>query len=122
MVILSLAGCSRHDWQIQQHQEALQSLGSSARVIVQAWLDGQVSGTYTQTALEQIFRLIEQERAALASRPEMLIDERGARLSDTADHLERLVAAMVHAVRGADAAAAHRHLANIPIFNEPEAR
>lgn len=49
----------------------------------------------------------------------MLIDERGARLSDTADHLERLIADMSYAVRGANAVAVRERLAQLPISNEP---
>jgi hypothetical protein len=52
----------------------------------------------------------------------MLIDPRGARLSDSAEQLERVVAAMLHAVRGADAAAVRRQLATIPTFNGAEPR
>jgi hypothetical protein len=117
--IASSAACNREDRQIRQHQEALQSLGSTVRAIAGAWLDGRVSGTYAQTALERTFLLVEQERTSLASRPEMLIDERGARLSDTADHLERLIAGIQHAMRGANAVAVREGLADIPIYNGP---
>jgi hypothetical protein len=117
---LSASACIRHDRRIQQHQEALQSLGSTTKAIADAWLTGRVSGTYTHTALEQTFRLVEQERTALASAPERLIDPRGARLSDAADQLSRLVAEMMSDVRAADAAGVRSHLAALPIDHERE--
>jgi hypothetical protein len=109
--------CVRHDRRIQQHEEALQSLGSTARAIAQAWLDGHISGTYTETALQKTLSLVEQQRAALTSNAAMLIDSRGARLSDTADHLARLIAQMIGDVRASDAVGARSHLAMLPIFD-----
>jgi hypothetical protein len=120
-IILSAvaAGCSRQDQQIDQHLKALQSLESTVHAIASAWLDGQVSGTYAHTALDQTFVLVEAERAALASRPQMMIDRRGARLSDTADDLERLIAGLLQAVRGADAVTVRDRVARMPIDYEP---
>lgn len=112
---LSSAACGRQDSQIQQRRDALESLGATTHAVVDAWLDGHISGTYTQVALQRTFRLVEQERAALASRPEALIDRRGADLSDAADEFERRLAALLQAVRGADAVAARTHLANIAL-------
>ena len=117
---LSSAGCARQDSRIQQHREALDSLGATTHAVVGAWLDGRVSGTYTQVALERTFLMVERERAALASRPEALIDRRGADLADAADSLSRTVAALLHSVRGADGAAARAQLANIPLHSATE--
>ena len=116
---LGTAACSRHDRRLEQHQRALQSLGATTHAIAGAWLGGNASGTYTRTALEQTLLLLEQERAALAGRPAMLLDPRGAQLADTADLMARLIALIVNDVRAADAdGARRRHLATLPKYNE----
>lgn len=121
VVIAALAfspsGCGRQDTRLQQHQEALESLASTMTAIGEGWLAGDLSGTYTRTALEQTFRLVEQERASLASSPQSLLDPRGAHLSQAAERLSRLLAMMIADVRAADARSARRRLAEIPIMS-----
>ena len=119
--VLAGAGCSRMDERLAQRQEKLESLGATTRAIGDAWLAGSVSGTYTRTALRQTLRLVEQERSTLAATPEALRDPRGARLSQAAERLSRLVAAMSGDVGAADAASVRQRLADIPIA-PPERR
>jgi hypothetical protein len=114
-VAIAAAGCSREDERLQQHREKFESLGSSAKVIGEAWLAGSTSGTYTSTALEQTFLLVEKERSTLASSPDALVDPRGAELSQAAERLSRVIASMTRDVRAADAASVRLHLASIPI-------
>lgn len=115
---LTLPACARQDQRLQQHKEKFESLGSTTAAIGEAWLGGRVSGTYTHAALAQTFLLVEKERTALASTPEMLLDPRGASLSQAAERLSRLLAVLIRDVGGADAASARRHLADIPIMPE----
>jgi hypothetical protein len=81
-----------------------------------------VSGTYAHVALQQTFRLVEQQRAALARQPEALIDPRRAELANDADDVERTLAALIQAVDRADAAAARTHLADMPVGQAAERR
>src|SRR4051812_49900114 len=98
VVGLSAGACARQDARIQQHQERLESLGSTTAAIGRAWMDGDTSGTFTRTALEQTFLLVEQERSALAESPQALLDPRGAHLSQPADGLSRLLALTINDV------------------------
>lgn len=115
LVALIAAGCGRQDARLQQHQEKLESLGATTVAIAEAWLAGSTSGTYTRTALEQTLALVEQERTAVASAPETLLDPRGAHLSAAAERLSRLLAVIMHDVASADADAVRRHVAAVPI-------
>ena len=115
VLALTAAGCARQDTRLQQHRETLESLGATTAAIGDAWLSGRVSGTYTRTSLEQTLQLVEQERLAVAASPASLRDPRGAQLSQSAEHLSRLIAALDGDVGDADAASARQHLAAIPI-------
>lgn len=114
-VSITISGCGGQEQQLQQHQEKLESLGSSLKAISDAWLAGSVSGTYAVTALEQTSILVEQERRAFATEPDALLDPRGARLSQAAERLSRLLAATIRDVRTADAQRVRQHLTEIPI-------
>lgn len=118
--VMLCAGCSRQDARLEEHQKNLESLGATTKVIGEAWLSGDVSGTYTRTALEQTFYLVEQERAKLASKPEMLQDRRGAVLSQEAEKLSRLIASMIGDVSTADGDAARHRLAVLPIVPQEQ--
>lgn len=118
--VLLCAGCSRQDARLEEHKKNLESLGATTKVIAEAWLSGDVSGTYTRTALEQTFSLVEQERARLASKPEMLQDPRGATLSQDAERLSRLIASMIGDVGTANGDAARQRLASLPIVPQEQ--
>jgi hypothetical protein len=113
--LVFLVGCTRQDTRLEQHKKNLESLGATTKVIADAWLSGDVSGTYARTALDQTFYLVEQERAKLASRPEMLQDARGAALSEDAEQLSRLIAAIIGDVGSADDQSARQRLTSLPI-------
>jgi hypothetical protein len=113
-VSLAVAACGRLDEHLEHHRETFDSLGATTAAVSEAWLAGNVSGTYARTALDKTFRLVEQERAALAGSPQALVDPRGAQLSQAAERFSRLLAAMMHDVRGADVRSVRQHLTEIP--------
>jgi hypothetical protein len=113
IVAVLSAACTPLDQRLQQHHEKLASLAASAGAIGDAWLAGSTSGTYTTSALEQTFMLTEKERRALASAPEALADPRGAELSQSAERLSRLLAALRHDVRTSDTSSFRRHLSTV---------
>lgn len=115
LALLACAGCTRLDERLQQHQERLESLGATTAAVGEAWLAGRVSGTYARTALKQTYVLLEQERTALTSEPRALLDPRGARLSEAAERMSRLLAAMMDDVRRADGASVRTTLTRLPI-------
>jgi hypothetical protein len=115
IVALGSPGCGAQDSRLPQHEEKFESLGSTTRAIAEAWLAGNVSRTYALTALEKTYLLVEQERSALASAPQVLLNPGGARLSQAAERLSRLLAVMMHDVGAADRTSVRRHLVEIPI-------
>ena len=112
-VSLIVAECGRQDQRLHQHHQKLESLASSAAAMGNAWLSGSTSGTYTITALEQTYLLVETERAEMASTPDALVDPRGAELSQSAERLSRVLAAMRYDVRGSNASSVRQQLREI---------
>jgi hypothetical protein len=117
---MALAACTSQSDALEQHQEKLESLGASSAAIAEAWLGDTVSSKYTSTALEQIYQLVEQERTALAAKPQALADARGAYLSAAAERLSRLLAVMMQDVAHGDPAALRDHASKIPILPQPQ--
>jgi hypothetical protein len=111
---LGCTRCSGQETLVQQHQEKLESLASTATAIGEAWLAGRVSGTYARTALEEAFVLVEQERRAVTRSPRELLDPRAARLCQVAERLSRLVTLMLRDVLAVDALSVRQRLAEIP--------
>lgn len=116
--LLCASSCSRKDQQLVDHSEAFQSLSATATAVVDDWLNGSISGTYTLTALDQTYLLVEQERASMSSSASTVIDPRGAALADSASELAHHIALMMAAVRSADAASARRQLDDLPFHDE----
>ena len=114
ILALSAASCRNPNSRIQQRQEKFESLTASAQAIGEAWLTGSASTRYARAALGQTFVLIEQERQALASTPDLLIDTRGAELSEASERLARTVANLIQDVGAHDAASLQHHLADLP--------
>jgi hypothetical protein len=112
---LTAAACSRLDTRLDRHKQKFESLGETTAAICEAWLGGDVSGTYTRTALDQTFLLVEQERTALAASPEALLDPRGADLSQSGERLSRLIAILIHEIEGANDASVRQLLTRIPM-------
>jgi hypothetical protein len=118
---VAFSGCTQHDERLQQHQEKLESLTASAIAIGKARLSGSTSDTYTRAALERIFTFVEDERAALASVPETLLDPRGAKMSQSAERLSRVLAAMQHDVRESDARSLRQRVSDLSnLSSEPQ--
>jgi hypothetical protein len=114
-VLISSFGCVTQDARLQQHQEKLESLARTTEAVAAAWLAGSVSGTYAGTALEETSRLLEKERSALAGTPELLVDPRGARLSQRAERMSRLLGLMIHDVDAADGQALRQRITDLGI-------
>ena len=110
---LACGACGRTDRKLEQQRDSLKSLTASTAAIGEAWLAGSLSGTFTATALEQVFLLLEQQRQALAAAPNTLVDQRAVELSQAGEALARLLAAMMHDVRAADARAVREHLSRL---------
>jgi hypothetical protein len=113
LVLVATVGCSTQNTEIAQVTEKVASLRSTAIGIGEAWLKGDVSGTYAAGALEETFRLLEKTRTQLHSGPRLLVDPRGAQLSSRIEDLSRLIALLTADVDGSAASSARQHLEKI---------
>ena len=116
---VGLAACTSQSAQLQQHREKFESLGSSTAAIAEAWLNGSTNETYTSTALQQTFLLVEKERQALAAEPAALADTQGAELSQASEQLERVIADLLDGVRKDNRDTVGQRLHTIPISARP---
>src|SRR5215203_3833212 len=107
------SACSRQDKKLREVSDQLTSLRATTTALGAAWLAGDISGTYTSTALDQTFALIDRQRMSLDASPRAVVDPRGARLSQAGERLSRLVAVLQEDVHRSDADSARRHLAEV---------
>jgi len=112
LVAILVTGCSADD-QLRQHGDKIRSLRATTIAVADAWLHGDISGTYAHTALEQTFQLVEQERAAVAPTAEDLARPAANALVRTGEQLSREVTALARDVRAGDGAGARRHLGDL---------
>jgi hypothetical protein len=107
---LLMNGCTSKESDVQQHAEKLDSLRASAAAVVNAWLAGDASGSYTLATLERTFQLVEDERSAVAATPQDLVVPAANSVARHGEELERVLAALADAVGRRDGSGARRHL------------
>jgi cytochrome c oxidase assembly factor CtaG len=113
VVVLGASACRSQDAILKQQTKALASFGATVATVGDAWLAGSVSTTYTRTVLEQTLQLLETSRSELVASPRLLADAKGADLSQTADELSRIIAAVWKNVGDGDAITVRRQLAEL---------
>jgi hypothetical protein len=111
-MLVALTGCSRRDRELFEHTKTMRSLTATTTAIGEGWLAGSLSGTYTQTALERTFQLLEEDRRTLATSPRQRIDPRAEKIAQTGENLSRILVRLAEAVGSADAAAVRDRLAD----------
>jgi hypothetical protein len=112
-IATTASGCTGQDARLRKQREAFASLHATTERIGEAWLAGNVSGTYTYTAFEETLRLLDDQRASLTASPQALADARGGELSQNAERLSRLLALLMADVRRSDGSSARTHLAEL---------
>jgi len=95
---------------VQKHAQKVASLRATTRSVTEAWLQGNVSGTFAKGALDQTFQLVEQERAAVASTPADLARPHANALARDTEAIARAIAALSRDIQSRDGANARRHL------------
>jgi hypothetical protein len=118
---VTLSACTSHDGEVQKHAQKIASLRATTLSITEAWLQGHVTGTYAEAALEQTFQLVQQERAALASTPAQLAEPHANALARNSEEMSRVIAALAGDVHSRDGVNARRHLDDLRVAT-PEQR
>jgi hypothetical protein len=113
LITAALGACSSPEKQLEQSDKKIEGLRATAQTIGQAWLKGEVSERYASAAFQQTLQLLDKERATLTASPRLLLDPRGASVSRDAEHLSRVLAALIDDAHHGDDASARRHLADV---------
>ena len=116
MVLLpiAIAGCGSPETQLEAAQKKIEGLTATTHAVGDAWLNGDVSSTYSGTAFQQALQLLDQQRTSLNTSATLLLDPRGASLSREAEQLSRTLAALIEDTRNHDRVSARQHLAQVP--------
>jgi hypothetical protein len=115
MAAVAISACRSPDAQIQQHARKIASLRATTRSVVEAWLQGNVTGRYAEGALDQTFELLEAERTAVAATPADLARPHANVLARDAEATSRVIAALSRDIRTGDGANARRHLGDLRV-------
>jgi hypothetical protein len=108
-----MSGCGSTQDLINQQQKALISLSSTVTAVGKAWLEGNVSTTYSRTALETTARLLEKERAEIAASADALADPAVAAMSESQHQLARQISLLRKALEESDAATVRQLIAAV---------
>lgn len=118
LVVLSaslFAGCASPQDTIRQQREKLESLGASTQLLVDDWLAGHLQRRYARTALDALFQQVEQQRSALATKPETLADPQGATLSQQAEQLSSTIAGLEQDLERGDNSSLRARASHLPL-------
>ena len=118
IVMVATVACASRTRLMTQTAERVESLRSTTIGIGEAWLHGDVSGTYAKVALEETFRLLDKALIELHAEPPLLADPRGSSLSIRAEALGRGIARLMAHIEASEGPAAREDLAAITTLGE----
>jgi hypothetical protein len=113
MAAVLTTACAAANSDVEKHAEKMASLRASTVAVGESWLAGDVSGTYTRGALEQIFELVDQERAAVAANAEDLARPAADAVARDGEQLQRALASISNGVAGRDGSSVRRQLTDL---------
>jgi hypothetical protein len=110
---LSVGACGDDRRALADDRHVLMSCRETAAMLADGWLSGDLSTTYTRTALDTTARLLAERQSALAVDLSRLATPEGRSLSQSEERLSGRLASLSAAVGAADATAARRGLAGL---------